>query len=154
MKATNIWTKKFGSDRRLIGIDAFFIKNAGRGRRSDIDPPFPPVGIFGKSSAHARPERRSGHPARVELMMCYGSHDAAPVFSHFLDHAPEGFLSLGMTANPDLCSLVRWHSRWQYSGHGQEARDHDDAHLGDLAHQGDAGRRDRMGRRTKARAGS
>jgi hypothetical protein len=83
MKAPNIWTKKFGSDRRLIGIDAFFINNAGRGRRSDIDPPFPPVGIFGQRVAPTRDLR--GAPG--------GSHEAAPAFSRFLDHALKGSYS-------------------------------------------------------------
>jgi hypothetical protein len=37
MTAMNISTKKFGLDRRFSCIGPFFFKNAGRGRRSDIE---------------------------------------------------------------------------------------------------------------------
>jgi hypothetical protein len=43
MKARNIWTKRFGSDRRFTNIGLGLFKDAGRARWSDIEPSFASV---------------------------------------------------------------------------------------------------------------
>jgi len=66
MTARNIWTNKFGSDRRLTGIGLLFSKNIGRGRKADMEPPIRSV-FRERGCAHARPERRWGHPCAIRV---------------------------------------------------------------------------------------